>query len=239
MELHRNKEQVTIESVGGLSDGEVSMYGVSVWSIYGAIRSICEAPEGLTPYRHRTYYTVRCWLPCFDAGLRGVLSALRVCLLDVSSMSKFILQADQATSWHCFLQNLVSLLQEIASFFLGILHKAWKEEPSDQLYVYRCLPYTEVAAPSFQDMGKAVSVLIAHDRGLQEAQEDLLISEEHSLIMTCCWVSLKEIGMFLGPLIEKLIATPTPIISDAAVEASMAAYHDIFMRCRHWVSLKA
>ncbi|XP_077149561.1 tRNA (32-2'-O)-methyltransferase regulator THADA-like [Ranitomeya variabilis] len=154
--------------------------------------------------------------------IHGVLSALRLCLLDVSSMSKFILQADQATSWHCLLQNLVSLLQEIASFFLGILHKAWKEEPS------------EVAAPSFQDMGKAVSVLIAHDRGLQEAQEDLLISEEHSLIMTCCWVSLKEIGMFLGPLVEKLIAAPTPMISDAAVEASMAAYHDIFMRCRHW-----
>ncbi|XP_075177419.1 tRNA (32-2'-O)-methyltransferase regulator THADA-like [Anomaloglossus baeobatrachus] len=154
--------------------------------------------------------------------IHGVLCALRLCLLDDSSMSQSILQADQATSWHCLLQNLVSLLQEIASFFLGMLHKAWKEEPS------------EVAAPSFQDMGKAVSVLIAHGRGLEDVQEDLLITEEHSLIMTCCWVSLKEIGMFLGPLVEKLIAAPLLLISNSAIEASMRAYHDIFMRCRHW-----
>ncbi|KAM3939686.1 tRNA (32-2'-O)-methyltransferase regulator THADA-like [Leptodactylus fuscus] len=154
--------------------------------------------------------------------IHGVLSALRLCLLDVSPITHSILQADSATSWHSLLQNLVKLLQEIASFILRMLHKAWREEPS------------EVAAPSFQDMGKAVGVLIAHGRGLEEVQEDLLISEEHSLIMTCCWVSLKEIGMFLGPLVEKLIAAPIPIISDAAVEGSMAAYHDIFMRCRHW-----
>ncbi|KAG9487459.1 hypothetical protein GDO78_007361 [Eleutherodactylus coqui] len=154
--------------------------------------------------------------------IHGVLSALRLCLLAVSSVSQSMLQADHATSWHCLLQNLVSLLQEIVSFILRKLHKAWSEGPP------------EVAAPSFQDMGKAVSVLIAHGRGLEDVQEDLLISEEHSLIMTCCWVSLKEIGMFLGPLIEKLIAVPTPIISDAAVEDSMATYHDIIMRCRHW-----
>ncbi|CAJ0955825.1 unnamed protein product, partial [Ranitomeya imitator] len=28
----------------------------------------------LTPYRHRTYYTVRCRLPCFDAGLRAAFN---------------------------------------------------------------------------------------------------------------------------------------------------------------------
>ncbi|XP_056387639.1 thyroid adenoma-associated protein homolog isoform X2 [Hyla sarda] len=155
-----------------------------------------------------------------EKPLHGLLSALKLCLLDVSPKS--MLQADHATSWRCLLQNLVSLLQEIASFILRLLHKAWRKEP------------TETAAPSFHDMGKAVSVLIAHGRGLEEVQEDLLISEEHSLIMTCCWVSLKEIGTFLGPLVEKLIAAPTPIISDTAVERSMATYHDIFMRCRHW-----
>ncbi|XP_072000891.1 tRNA (32-2'-O)-methyltransferase regulator THADA-like [Engystomops pustulosus] len=154
-----------------------------------------------------------------EKPLHGVLSALRLCLLDVSQC---ILQDDDATGWHCLLQNLVSLLQKIAAFILSMLHKAWREEPS------------EATAPSFQDMGKAVRVLIAHGRGLEEVQEDLLISEEHSLIMTCCWVSLKEIGMFLGPLVEKLIAASTPIISNAAVEESMATYNNIFMRCRHW-----
>ncbi|XP_063820871.1 tRNA (32-2'-O)-methyltransferase regulator THADA-like isoform X2 [Pseudophryne corroboree] len=154
--------------------------------------------------------------------MHGVLSALRLCLLDVSSVSQSLSQADLAPSWHCLLQKLVRLLQEIASFILSMLHKAWLEEPSD------------VAAPSFEDMGKAVSVLIAQGRGLLDVQEDILLSEEHSLIMTCCWVSLKEIGMFLGPLVEKLVAGSTPLLPDSVVEGSVATYHDIFLRCRHW-----
>lgn len=44
--------------------------------------------------------------------------------------------------------------------------------------------------------------------------------------------------MFLGPLVEKLISGSSPLIPFSAVQGSMAAFHDIFMRCRHWVSIK-
>jgi len=50
--------------------------------------------------------------------------------------------------------------------------------------------------PSFCDMGNAISSLIGQGgvegAGLDEdGEENVLLSEEHSLVLTCCWVSLK------------------------------------------------
>lgn len=49
------------------------------------------------------------------------------------------------------------------------------------------------APPSFCDMGNAISTLIAQasEGGQVKEEEVVLLSEEHSLILTCCWVSLK------------------------------------------------
>lgn len=54
------------------------------------------------------------------------------------------------------------------------------------------LPFA-AAAPSFADMGNAIGSLIMLGKGQrQEEEEDsVLLSEEHSLILTCCWVSVK------------------------------------------------
>lgn len=51
------------------------------------------------------------------------------------------------------------------------------------------------APPSFCDMGNAISSLIAQTAGgsLGDGEECVLLSEEHSLVLTCCWVSLKVI----------------------------------------------
>ncbi|XP_072271725.1 tRNA (32-2'-O)-methyltransferase regulator THADA-like isoform X2 [Pyxicephalus adspersus] len=154
--------------------------------------------------------------------MHGVLCALRLCLLEVQSVTLSLSQAELALSWCSILLELLDLLHEITSFILSMLHKTWQEEPTD------------IAAPSFQDMGKAVCALIAHGKGQEELQGDILLSEEHSLIMTCFWVSLKEIGMFLGPLVENLISGSSFLLPFSAVQGSMDAYHDIFMRCRHW-----
>lgn len=50
--------------------------------------------------------------------------------------------------------------------------------------------------PSFCDMGNAISSLIGQGgvegAGLNEdGEENVLLSEEHSLVLTCCWVFLK------------------------------------------------
>lgn len=42
-------------------------------------------------------------------------------------------------------------------------------------------------------MGNAISSLIAEASGGGQGEEEecVLLSEEHSLVLTCCWVSLK------------------------------------------------
>lgn len=52
------------------------------------------------------------------------------------------------------------------------------------------------ASPSFCDMGNAISSLIARTTGggPVDGEECVLLSEEHSLVLTCCWVSLKVNG---------------------------------------------
>ncbi len=60
---------------------------------------------------------------------------------------------------------------------------------------YTFLFVTDVL-PSFCDMGNAISSLIGQTgvegAGLDEdGEENVLLSEEHSLLLTCCWVSLK------------------------------------------------
>uniref|UniRef100_A0A8C5N3X0 DUF2428 domain-containing protein n=1 Tax=Leptobrachium leishanense TaxID=445787 RepID=A0A8C5N3X0_9ANUR len=155
--------------------------------------------------------------------LHGVLSGLRLCLLEVPSVSQSFLQSELTSSWCSLLSGLLITLREIAAFILNVLHKTWDED------------ILESVAPSFADMGKAVSTLIAHGIGQKAMPGSVLLSEEHSLIMTCCWVSLKEIGLLLGPLVEKLISTSVPLLSASDVRESVMTYQDIFMRCRHWV----
>lgn len=50
------------------------------------------------------------------------------------------------------------------------------------------------AAPSFAEMGNAIGSLIMLGKGQGQEEEEsdsVLLSEEHSLILTCCWVSVK------------------------------------------------
>lgn len=49
------------------------------------------------------------------------------------------------------------------------------------------------APPSFCDMGNAISSLISQQSGSGQTDDEecVLLSEEHSLVLTCCWVSLK------------------------------------------------
>lgn len=54
--------------------------------------------------------------------------------------------------------------------------------------------------PSFCDMGNAITSLIGQVAGEDQGEGDecVLLSEEHSLVLTCCWVSLKV--LFILPI---------------------------------------
>ncbi|MGH0163722.1 UNVERIFIED_CONTAM: hypothetical protein FKN15_062973 [Acipenser sinensis] len=109
----------------------------------------------------------------------------------------------------------------------------------DMLQAARTRPIHE-APPSFADMGNAIQSLISQGRGLeqQDGGDAVLLSEEHSLILTCCWVSLKEIGILLGSLVEKALAPPTAstgsLISIEDLKTIAKVFQKILLKCRHW-----
>lgn len=122
------------------------------------------------------------------------------------------------------------------------------------------------APPSFCDMGNAIKTLIvqASGSGRRDEEECVLLSEEHSLVLTCCWVSLKvrenitlkvrlpiilayaimlfflqEIGIFLGSLVEKMLSESKPskcYLTKDDLWRTSQIFRNILLKCRHWVS---
>ncbi|KAJ3604719.1 hypothetical protein NHX12_029458 [Muraenolepis orangiensis] len=77
------------------------------------------------------------------------------------------------------------------------------------------------APPSFYDMGNAINSLIA---------------QEHGLLLTCCWVSLKGVGIFLGLLVERLLAESRPdcLLTTEDLRRAAKVFQNILLKCRHW-----
>ncbi|XP_051278992.1 thyroid adenoma-associated protein homolog [Dicentrarchus labrax] len=151
--------------------------------------------------------------------IHSVLSALQRCLLEAPSSVYDALDHSLTTEVLCLLENMSLLL-------LGVLY-------GDQDACEKDAP------PSFCDMGNAISSLIAQaSGGVQgEGEECVLLSEEHSLVLTCCWVSLKEIGILLGSLVEKILteskSSKCPLTKDDLMRASNI-FKNILLKCRHW-----
>ncbi|XP_062446116.1 uncharacterized protein LOC134148231 isoform X2 [Rhea pennata] len=160
--------------------------------------------------------------------MHGVIAALRRCLLQVPEVAVSMRAAEWAQSWQEFLTSLVATARDITSFLLGALQSG-QGPSSDQ----------QATAPSFADMGNAIGSLIMLGKGQGQREDDsVLLSEEHSLILTCCWVSVKEIGLLLGGLAELLLspapagpASPLPL---ASLQTAAEVFREILLRCRHW-----
>ncbi|XP_035236256.1 LOW QUALITY PROTEIN: thyroid adenoma-associated protein homolog [Anguilla anguilla] len=159
--------------------------------------------------------------------IHGVLAALQKCLLDGSDtlgpVQKAVLPLSVADA-------ILDLLERVSRLLLGVLY-------GDQA---ACAEETE-APPSFCDMGNAIRSVIAQGggQGVGEGEDEdcVLLSEEHSLVLTCCWVSLKEIGIFLGSFVDNAMATPCSIEAPLTAEylkRASAVFKDILLKCRHW-----
>ncbi|KAM6246968.1 tRNA (32-2'-O)-methyltransferase regulator THADA-like [Porphyrio hochstetteri] len=165
------------------------------------------------------------------APMHGAIAALRRCLLQVPEVATSMRAAELAQSWQELLTHLVTTVRDITSFLLGALQSQRGPGANEQ-----------AAAPSFADMGNAISSLITHrkSRGQEEEEEDsVLLSEEHSLILTCCWVSVKEIGLLLGGLAELLLPPVLPTGSRSllplpTLQTAARVFQEILLRCRHW-----
>ncbi|CAN9513218.1 unnamed protein product [Ophioblennius macclurei] len=149
--------------------------------------------------------------------IHGVLIALQRCLLDSPG-------DDYAALDDSLVTELLGLLEKISLLLLGVL--CGEQNAIDEKDV----------PPSFCDMGNAISSLIAQSGGGQvDGDECVLLSEEHSLVLTCCWVSLKEIGILLGSLVEKILSESSQcnITKDEIITASKI-FKNILLKCRHW-----
>ncbi|XP_043924630.1 thyroid adenoma-associated protein homolog [Protopterus annectens] len=163
-------------------------------------------------------------------GLHGVLTSLRRCLIEAPEVAISMQKTELRNRWQEQLGYLVMLVQELSTFLLGILYGT-QDTDSQQHEV----------APSFAEMGNAIQNLIAQGKGLAQSdcEDSVLLSEEHSLILTCCWVSIKEIGVLMGTLVEKVLllepvesAPPLMVIEDLKTTATV--FKDVMLKCRHW-----
>ncbi|CAM4564660.1 tRNA (32-2'-O)-methyltransferase regulator THADA-like isoform X1 [Lepidochelys kempii] len=162
--------------------------------------------------------------------MHGVMAALRRCLLEVPEGAVSMLKGEHVKSWQELLSRLVALLGDISTFLLGVLQS--RQGPNAN---------QAAAAPSFADMINAIGSLIMLGKGLeqQDGEDSILLSEEHNLILTCCWVSVKEIGLLLGGLVEKILplAPPTgpePLLPLAVFKMAARVFQEVLLKCRHW-----
>ncbi|XP_056119769.1 thyroid adenoma-associated protein homolog isoform X2 [Rhinichthys klamathensis goyatoka] len=176
----------------------------------------------LTKLQHH-YITARndMLLAARTTPIHGIVSALQRGLLEVPEVL-----VESIT--HSIAGDIVSLLEKLTLLLLGVLYGDQDTEEKDVL-------------PSFCDMGNAISSLIGQGgvegAGLDEdGEENVLLSEEHSLVLTCCWVSLKEIGIFLGSLVERILSLHCKELALTEGELRMASkvFKDIILKCRHW-----
>ncbi|XP_062874157.1 tRNA (32-2'-O)-methyltransferase regulator THADA [Trichomycterus rosablanca] len=153
------------------------------------------------------------------APLHGTVSALQKCVLEVPGILINALD-------HSVTVKMLSVLEKITLLLLGVLHGDQITEDKEIL-------------PSFCDMGNAISALIGQgDGGLdREEEENVLLSEEHSLVLTCCWVTLKELGIFLGSLVQRILSftcKSNPLLTVEDLQRASKVFKDIILKCRHW-----
>ncbi|XP_068167990.1 tRNA (32-2'-O)-methyltransferase regulator THADA [Antennarius striatus] len=153
--------------------------------------------------------------------VHGVLSALQRCLIETPCSVYDTLD-------HSLTIEMLNLLENLSQLLLGVLYGDLVASATEK-----------DAPPSFCDMGNAISSLIAQSSGGDQGdgEECVLLSEEHSLVLTCCWVSLKEIGIFLGSLVEKIYSESKPgkcLLTKDDLMRSSRIFKNILLKCRHW-----
>ncbi|KAK0150982.1 Thyroid adenoma-associated [Merluccius polli] len=181
----------------------------------GVVRDLVKELE-----RHYLMAKADVLLAARTTPLHGALSTLERCLLE--GPDRLCDMVD-----HSVVVEVLGLLENIALLLLGVLYGA--QENGD-------------APPSFCDMGNAINSLIAQATpggrgGREEEEECILLSEEHGLLLTCCWVSLKGVGIFLGLLVERLLAESKPdtcLLTTEDLKRASKVFKNIFLKCRHW-----
>ncbi|XP_038650126.1 thyroid adenoma-associated protein homolog [Scyliorhinus canicula] len=162
--------------------------------------------------------------------MHGLIMALRKCLAEVPETLSSLWQEPLIRGWRQFITQLVDTLSNISQFLLGILSGT-----------RRSCSQGQDTAPSFADMGIAVKAVIAVGKGLEQdvGDDSVLLTEDDKLILTCCWVTLRELGLLLGYLVELGLsphssADSTHLLSVTQIQNIAGVFLNILLKCRHW-----
>ena len=120
-----------------------------------------------------------------DSPLYGVILSLRKCLLDENSVERFSFNQEK-------LKTLISTLEETSDMMLTVLCGEIGESKSKN--------------PDFKEMARAINSLLSdcdyNDAG--EGEGDVSIPEDHQLVLSAAWHSLKETVLLTGHLVHRL-----------------------------------
>ena len=116
--------------------------------------------------------------------LYGIILSLRKCLLDPDSAERFSFNQEK-------LKSLISTLEEISEMMLTVLCGEFSGGKTSK-------------NPDFQEMSKAISSMLAGCNGGEDTEGDVSIPEEHQLVLSAAWHSLKECVLLTGHLVHQL-----------------------------------
>ena len=124
--------------------------------------------------------------------LSGVILTIRRCLADDSSILHLVSSKSPAT-WSPIIDDIIKTISSIVSFILGVLSGRKTEEEEDA---------ARNLAPSFGQMGEAIDGLIgalSHVQLDSKEEEKTTVSDEHQVVLSCCWLNLKVSLKFAKP----------------------------------------
>ncbi|CAM9971607.1 unnamed protein product [Lampetra planeri] len=131
--------------------------------------------------------------------MHGAIMALRRCLTEVPESLVLFGSSQNSAAQRGLIPSLVAMAAAISRFILRVLYGAPHGGSTD---------LGTDAVPSFAEIGRAVERVVAEGKGMDSegrAWDDVLISHEHSHILSCCWLTLKEIGHLMVGLGENVL----------------------------------
>ncbi|XP_061405621.1 tRNA (32-2'-O)-methyltransferase regulator THADA-like [Lethenteron reissneri] len=131
--------------------------------------------------------------------MHGAIMALRRCLTEIPESLVLFGSSQNSAAQRGLIPRLVAMAAAISRFILRVLYGAPHGGSTD---------LGTDAVPSFAEIGRAVERVVAEGKGVDSegrAWDDVLISHEHSHILSCCWLTLKEIGHLMGGLGETVL----------------------------------
>uniref|UniRef100_T1IPS1 Uncharacterized protein n=1 Tax=Strigamia maritima TaxID=126957 RepID=T1IPS1_STRMM len=96
-------------------------------------------------------------------------------------------------------------------------------------------------APSFEDMGLAIDNIIDAE-GINMDENNPTLSVEHQLILSCCWLTLKECSFLMSKLVIKMsfsYPTKSAVLNPTLVRRMTDDLVNILFGCRHRGAIEA